>query len=194
MEINEIIKRLIEGNQRFVSDKSEGKLRDSKRRDSLTGGQSPFAVILGCVDSRVVPEFIFDTGLGELFTIRVAGNVADNSSIASIEFAVSQLNVKVALVLGHSSCGAVSAAAGGGDYGHNINKHFSHILPAIEQTRGADITDVIKKNAELNAEELVNRSGIIAEAVNNGQVKIPGRGLGQQCLQEYLPRCRVEQI
>ena len=133
---------------------------------------APFAVVLGCADSRVVPEIVFDTDLGELFTVRVAGNVASTSAIASIEFAVSQLNVKVVLVKGHSGCGAVTAAVEGGDHGPNLNKLITHIVPAIEQNPGQNVDEVVKANARINAEELIKRSAIIAEAVNEGQLKI----------------------
>ena len=172
MEINEIIQRLKEGNKRFISDTSERKLQDSTRRELLAGGQSPFAVILGCADSRVVPEIVFDTGLGELFTVRVAGNVANIASLASIEYAVAVLKVTVILVQGHSSCGAVQAAIDGGDLGYNLNLLLTHITPAIEQVPGGNIDEIIKKNAELNAEELVKRSAILSEAVKSGQLKI----------------------
>jgi carbonic anhydrase len=172
MEINEIVNRLKEGNNRFISDTSINKLKDSTRRELLAGGQSPFAAILGCADSRVAPEIVFDTGLGEIFTVRVAGNVANIASLASLEYAVAVLKVTVILVQGHTGCGAVSAAIEGGDLGYNLNMLFTHITPAIEQTPGGNIDDVVKKNAILNAEELVNRSPMIAEAVKNGQVKI----------------------
>ena len=143
MEINEILQRLIEGNKRFVNNKLEGKDRDSVRREALTGGQSPFAAILGCADSRVVPEIVFDVGLGEIFTVRVAGNVANIASLASIEYAVTVLNVKVILVQGHSNCGAVSAAIDGGDLGYNLNVLLTHIKPAIEQSSSGNISDII---------------------------------------------------
>ncbi len=172
MDIKEIIKRLKDGNERFVYDKLEGKDRDSIRRDSLTTGQSPFAAILGCADSRVVPEIVFDVGLGEIFTVRVAGNIANIASIASIEYAVTVLGVKVILVQGHSSCGAVSAAIDGSDLGYNLNLLLTHIKPAIDQVPTGNIDDVIKKNAELNAEEMVTRSSLIKQAVESGQVKI----------------------
>ena len=172
MEINEIIKRLKEGNKRFISDTSERKLQDSTRRELLAAGQSPFAVILGCADSRVVPEIVFDTGLGELFTVRVAGNVANIASLASIEYAVAVLKVTVVLVQGHSSCGAVQSAIDGGDLGYNLNLLLTHIAPAIEQTPGGNLDEIIKKNAELNAEELVKRSAILSEAVKSEQLKI----------------------
>ena len=172
MEINEIIERLKEGNKRFITDTSQRKQQNLTSREFLASRQAPFAVILGCADSRVVPEFVFDTGLGEIFTVRVAGNVASMSAIASIEFAVAQLNVKVVLVKGHSNCGAVLAAVEGGDHSYNLNKLFTHITPAIEQTPGGNIDEIIKKNAELNAEELVKRSAILSEAVKSGQIKI----------------------
>ncbi|MFY0687013.1 MAG: carbonic anhydrase [Cyclobacteriaceae bacterium] len=173
MTTEEIIDRLKSGNERFVSDKLEGKLQDGSRRTELTGGQQPFAIILSCADSRVVPELAFDTGIGELFVLRVAGNVANTSTIASIEYAVAHLGTKVIVVLGHQSCGAVTAAIGGGDNGYNLNHLLAHVAPAIAATEdGADVNTVVKKNAQLNADQLSNRSGIIGGAVDKGDVKI----------------------
>jgi carbonic anhydrase len=173
MTIQEVLDRLKAGNEHFVADKLDGKLQDSSRRDSLTGGQSPYAIILSCADSRVVPELAFDTGLGELFVIRVAGNVANTSSIASIEYAVAHLGTPVIVVLGHQSCGAVTAAVGGGDNGYNLNHLLAHIAPAIAASEeGAAINDVVRKNAELTVVELKNRSAIIRDAVDAGKVKI----------------------
>ncbi len=173
MTIDEVIKRLKDGNSRFVADKLDGKLQDSSRRDSLTGGQNPYAIILSCADSRVVPELAFDVGLGEIFVIRVAGNVANSSSIASIEYAVAHIGTQVIIVLGHESCGAVTAAVGGGDNGYNLNHLLSHITPAIAASEdGASVNDVVKKNAELTAKELASRSSIIGDAVEAGKVKI----------------------
>ncbi len=173
MAIDKVIERLKEGNNRFVSDKLEGKLQDAVRRDELTYGQAPKAIILSCADSRVVPELAFDSGLGELFVVRVAGNVANSSSIASIEYAVAHLGSEVIVVLGHQNCGAVTAAIGGGDNGYNLNHLLSHITPAISASeKGAEVNSVVKKNAEINAEELKNRSAIIKNAVDQGKVKI----------------------
>lgn len=173
MEITQIEQRLIEGNVRFVADNLESKLQDSTRRNELTGGQAPYAIVLSCADSRVVPEQAFDTGLGELFTVRVAGNVANTSSTASIEYAVAHLGSKLIVVMGHQSCGAVTAAIGGGDNGYNLNHLLSHIAPAISASEnGAAVNDVVKKNAELTAQDLVNRSAIISDAVKSGSVKI----------------------
>lgn len=173
MTQTEIIDRLKAGNERFVNDKLDGKLQDSARRGNLTGGQSPYAIILSCADSRVVPELAFDTGLGELFVIRVAGNIANSSSIASIEYAVAHLHTSVIMVLGHQSCGAVTAAVQGGDNGYNLNHLLAHITPAINASdAGADINDVVRKNAELTTQELSTRSGIIRQAVADGKLKI----------------------
>ena len=97
----------------------------------MIDGQKPYAVILTCSDSRVVPELIFDTGIGELFVIRIAGNVASPSSIASIEYAVTHVDVKLIVVLGHQNCGAVTAALGGVDNGKNIDHLLNFIQPAI---------------------------------------------------------------
>lgn len=173
MTINETIDRLKAGNQRFENDTPEHNLQDTSRRNEVTGGQSPYAIILSCADSRVVPELAFDTGLGELFVVRVAGNVANTSSIASIEYAVAHLGTQVIVVLGHQSCGAVTAAVGGGDNGYNLNHLLAHIAPAISATEeGATVDTVIRKNAELTVQDLINRSAIIGEAVKSGKVKV----------------------
>ncbi|MFT7589703.1 MAG: carbonic anhydrase, partial [Limisphaerales bacterium] len=133
----------------------------------------PYAIVLSCADSRVVPELAFDSGLGELFVIRVAGNVANSSTIASIEYAVANLGTQVIVVLGHQSCGAVTAAVNGGDNGYNLNHLLAHITPAISACgEGASIADVVKKNAEMTGEELKSRSSIIGDAVNSGKVQI----------------------
>lgn len=173
MTIETVIDRLKEGNKRFVADKLDGKLQDSIRRDHLTSGQSPFAIVLSCADSRVVPELAFDTGLGEIFVVRVAGNIANTDSIASIEYAVAHLGTQVIVVLGHESCGAVTAAVAGGDNGYNLNHLLAQIAPAVAQTKDtSDITAVVKTNAVNAAGDLVNRSDILSKAVEDGRLKI----------------------
>lgn len=167
-----IIERLKAGNARFVADKAEGKLRDSDRRGELTDGQQPWAIILSCADSRVVPELAFDTGLGELFVCRVAGNIANTDTIASIEYAVANIGSPVIVVLGHDSCGAVTAAIKGGDNGYNLNHLLAQILPAVEQCDSDDVNDVVRLNAELSVDDLINRSEIIGDAVDDGNVVI----------------------
>ncbi|MBZ9728094.1 carbonic anhydrase [Salegentibacter sp. JZCK2] len=173
MTKDEVLNRLKEGNGRFTADNKEGKLQDKSRREELTKGQSPYAIVLSCADSRVVPELAFDAGLGELFTVRVAGNIANSSSIASMEYAVAHLGTEIIVVMGHESCGAVTAAMSGGDNGYNLNHLVSHIAPAIAASgKDAPVNDVVKKNAQLTAEELKTRSTIIKEAADSGKVKI----------------------
>lgn len=173
MTLQEIISRFKEGNARFVANKIEGKLQDEVRRVSLLDIQQPFAIILGCADSRIVPELIFDTGLGELFVVRVAGNVANTSSIASIEYAVSHLGTKLVVVLGHQNCGAVTSAVAGGDNGNNLNHLLEYISPAINASeKDASIDDIAKKNSELTVQKLKNKSEIIGNAIEKGKVKI----------------------
>jgi len=171
--IEDIIRRLKSGNERFVKDQLESANQDSKRRETQTEGQQPFAIVLSCADSRIVPELAFDTGIGELFVVRVAGNVANTSSLASMEYAVAHLGTPVIVVLGHQSCGAVTAAVQGGDNGSNLNHLLEHIKPAIEQSADPKAVDeVIRKNAELTVKLISKDSEIINKAVEDGKVKV----------------------
>lgn len=166
MTKEEIILRLKEGNKRFVADKMTNRHQDIKRRLELVEGQNPFAVVLTCADSRVVPEIIFDTGLGELFVVSVAGNIANTSSIASIEYAVAHLNAQVIMVLGHQNCGAVTTAHKGGNHGKNLNHLVSHIAPALETTAAnASVDEISRTHAQLTKEKLISTSEIINKAV-----------------------------
>ena len=171
MNVQEIKERLKSGNNRYISDK-ENLSSDTDLRNSLTSGQSPFAIILSCADSRVVPEMIFDCNIGELFVVRVAGNIANSSSIASIEYAVAHLHCKMILVLGHESCGAVTAAVNGGDNGPNLNHLTDHISDAVKMGKGKDLSEVIKINAFNNALVLADKSEIIKNAVHNSGLVI----------------------
>ena len=173
LTIEQIIERLKDGNKKFMEDKLSHEKQDTERRKELVPGQDPFAIILSCADSRVVPELAFDTGLGELFVTRVAGNVANTSTIASIEYSVAHLKTKVIVVMGHESCGAVGAAVAGGDNGHNLNMLLAHVTPALNAAPdGASVNDIVKINAELTAKELINRSSIIANAVKAGELAV----------------------
>lgn len=172
MTQDEVLQRLKDGNQRFVDDKLNGDLQDSNRRSTLTTGQAPWAIVLSCADSRVVPELAFDTGLGELFILRVAGNIANTDTIASIEYAVAHLGTGIIVVMGHESCGAVGAAVAGGDNGYNLNHLLAQIEPAKSQAGSTEVNDIVKKNAELSAKDLYDRSAIISGAVDKGDVKI----------------------
>lgn len=164
--------RLKTGNKNFVQDQLDGMLENSSRRKELVSGQAPYAIILSCADSRVVPELAFDTGLGELFVIRVAGNVANTSSLASIEYAVANLAVKLIVVMGHESCGAVTAAVGGGDNGKNLNHLLDYIKPAVEACPGSDVNTIVRKNAVLTSEQMLADSAIVRQAVEENDVKI----------------------
>ena len=168
----EILERLKAGNVRFAADRLDAKLQDSKRRHALIDGQAPFAVVLSCADSRVVPELAFDTGVGELFVVRVAGNVANTSTIASIEYAVGRLGTPVVVVMGHERCGAVIAAMECGDNGYNLNHLLAHIAPARAAVEDVSVEAVVRKNSELTALELTRRSGILSEAVAASRLTI----------------------
>jgi len=172
MNQDQVIERLKSGNSRFVESKLAGELQDHTRRSELTGGQEPWAIVLSCADSRVVPELAFDTGLGELLVLRVAGNIANTDTIASIEYAVAHLGTEVIVVLGHESCGAVGAALAGGDNGYNLNHLLAQIEPAKAQAGSGNANDVVKKNAEISAKDLYDRSSIISGAVDGSKLKI----------------------
>lgn len=173
MIAQDVLTRLIEGNLRFVENQLEEVPVDQETKTELAKGQSPYAIILSCADSRVVPELIFNAGMGELFVVRVAGNVANTSSLASMEYAVAHLGTPVIVVLSHQSCGAVTAAVAGGDNGPNLNHLLEHISPAIKQASDPTSVDaVIRKNAELTVKVISNDSEIITKAVEEGKVKI----------------------
>lgn len=173
MNKEEIIKRLVDGNTRFASDSSISEHKDAEWRKKQLEGQHPFAVILSCADSRVVPEFAFDTGIGDIFVVREAGNIANISSVASIEYAVANLEIQVIIVLAHENCGAVTAATSGGDLGHNLNHLLSHITHAVEETGdNATVNEIAKKNAIITVEKLVAKSSIISKAVESNQLVI----------------------
>ena len=169
---NDALGRLKEGNARYVKDQLEQEKPDSFRRKQIIEGQNPFAVILSCADSRVVPELVFDVGLSDLFVVRVAGNVANTSSIASIEYAVANLATKLILVMGHEKCGAVTAAIERVNVGPNPNYLLALIKPAVEQSFDKSVNGVAKENVRLNAKSLVADSDIISSAINENDVKI----------------------
>lgn len=166
MESSQILQRLKDGNLRYVAHRPQGDLRDSERKQALTTGQEPWAIVLSCADSRVVPELAFDTGLGELFVIRVAGNIPNPETIGSIEYAVAHCGTRFILVLGHESCGAVAATQQGGDLGPNINQLVSYIQPAIDELgKEAPLKSLIHKNAENTKKALLEKSSILKDFV-----------------------------
>lgn len=163
------LKLLKNGNKRYLK-RTEQQRCHEKRRDSYHYGQNPWAIVLTCADSRVSPELIFDVGIGELFVVRVAGNIANACSIASIEYAVAKLNVNLIVVLGHEDCGAVKAALQGQALTYNLNKLLGHLAPVADQfgdqwrkTRGESKKQKIeyaasKTNARNVAKQLKNQS------------------------------------
>ena len=172
MDAQQALAALKKGNEHYVTDQLQHNHSDDARRASQTGGQAPFAIILSCADSRVVPELVFDQGIGDIFVIRVAGNTANPSSIASIEYAVAHLGSKLIVVLGHESCGACGAALAGGDNGPNLNHLLSFITPAVNQSGTKNVNDVVDINAKNQAKTLITNSEIISDAVANNGVEI----------------------
>jgi carbonic anhydrase len=137
-----ILQQLIAGNQRFTAGQSVNPDHGLERIKNLAQSQAPVAVILGCADSRVPPELIFDQGLGALFTIRVAGNIADDVCLGSIEYAVTVLNVKLVMVLGHQRCGAVSAALDALKKGTHLPGHLEALTKAIEPAIASAVSTI----------------------------------------------------
>ncbi|MCB0193846.1 MAG: carbonic anhydrase [Anaerolineae bacterium] len=172
---DEALTRLTDGNARYVQAQMEHPRRGIERRQELVGGQSPFALVLGCADSRVSPTVLFDQGLGDLFVIRVAGNVLDTTVLASIEYAAAFLAVPLIVVLGHSNCGAVGAAVAGKPVPGHLPDLVSIIQPAVDQVQdgGGDIlNNAIQANARRVADELAASQPVLADLVQAGTLKI----------------------
>jgi len=172
---NRALQRLIDGNERYVNGNLQHPHTDSAYRQHLVHGQKPFAAILGCSDSRVPLEMIFDQGLGDIFVIRVAGNVANEVTIASVEFAVSVLNVPLVMVIGHESCGAVTAATTESSYSGYLQQLIDYIRPAVRRAGGVEgdlVENAIRINAQIMAQNLIDRSDLIANASNSQQTLI----------------------
>ena len=173
---DEALKTLMEGNQRFVQAKTLNPHHDTVRVAQVAAGQAPFAAILSCADSRVVPEIAFDQGIGDLFVVRVAGNIAAVEDIASEEFAVGVLGSSLLMVLGHQNCGAVAAAVKGGELPGLIQSLVLAIKPAIESSEGMKgdrLTNAVKANVLLQMRRL-ETSSVIAAAVKEGKLKVVG--------------------
>jgi carbonic anhydrase len=174
---DDALKRLMDGNTRFVAGKSR-ELNGSKlleRRASLTKDQKPFTIVVSCSDSRVPPELVFNVGLGDIFVVRTAGEVVDAVAMGSIEYAVAHLGTPLIIVLGHQGCGAVSAAVSGANESGNIPDVLQAIAPAVEKTKGKSgnpLDNAIRANAIDIANRLQGADPIIAPAVQSGKVKI----------------------
>jgi carbonic anhydrase len=174
------LQRLIKGNERYI----EGVSRRhdfEHEREALAGGQNPFAAVLGCADSRIAPEYAFDTARGDLFVCRVAGNFANDESIASLEYAVAMLNTPLIMVLGHDSCGAIDATIKSlkdntRPPGH-IPSLVAGIAPAVKavSSQGGDIlNNAIRQNVIDNVTKLKSATPILSAAVEDKKLKIVG--------------------
>lgn len=175
---------LLEGNRRYVENNRE--TRDfAEQRQATRGGQWPFAAVLSCIDSRAPAELVFDAGIGDIFSVRIAGNCVDEDVLGSIEYACKVAGSKLALVLGHSGCGAVKGACDGVELGH-ITALLEKIKPAVKSV--ADESDdgprtsqdapfvqaVVTRNVELAVAGLRERSAILRELEEAGEIRIAG--------------------
>jgi carbonic anhydrase len=178
---NEAAKLLSDGNERFVRGANQRPNQDESRRsETLRNGQRPFAAILSCSDSRVPVEIIFDRGIGDIFSIRVAGNVTGVGQLDSIEYCIEHLGVNLLVVLGHSCCGAVKAALGLDLSEEDVPEVIKRIRPSIIETRenmdsecGTPIEDqVAKANAWKTIDQIVRDSEIVKRSVKDGKLEI----------------------
>ena len=177
----DVAKQLLDdGNARFASGKTLSKdLSTTRRADLVKNGQHPFAVIVCCSDSRVPPEVLYDEALGDLFVIRVAGNIITPVELGSVEYAVEHLKTPLVVVLGHEKCGAVTAAVQGGEIPGSITAIVDKIKPAIATAKASGATgdDLIEKSADLNVENAIrdiSKSEIVKHAVESKHLKVLG--------------------
>lgn len=178
----QVLEVMKEGNGRFVSGKRTYPHLDAKRIKELVSGQNPIVTVISCSDSRVPPEHLFDVGLGDMFTIRVAGNVCDTDEIGSIEYGVHHLGTPLLIVLGHSSCGAVTAVAAKAEVHGSIPALVDNIIPAVEKTQkdhpdlhGKELVSAaVKENVRQSIADLLTRSADTRHLVESGKLLIVG--------------------
>ncbi len=188
MPARDAIERLREGNRRFVSGvRNNDAPADGARRVRLTAGQEPFAIILGCSDSRVPAEYVFDQGVGDLFVIRVAGNIVAPSQIGSVEFAAERFGTRLVVVLGHSQCGAVLATleeleGPTGNRSRNLRSIVDRIRPSVEGLLATDLRNdrdalvraAVRANVRASAGHLRNGSEILERLILQQELLITG--------------------
>lgn len=171
------LERLIQGNHRYVTSTTVCHEDWTAKRSATLKNQKPFAVIVACSDSRVPPEIVFDQSLGDLFIVRVAGNIVDDFAIGSIEYGVDILGAQLVLVLGHSNCGAVDAALKGMKFDNHIQEVLNAIQPAIAVTKGQSgdlLEKTIKANVKIVEEKLKNSKPVLAKLLEKGTLRILG--------------------
>ncbi len=180
---NQVLAKLLKGNERFVDGFSVYPHHDqATRTKTALEGQKPIVSILSCSDSRVPLEAIFDMGVGDLFVIRVAGNIADPSEIGSLEYGAGHLGTPLIMVLGHTKCGAVTAVVNGDKVGGNILSLIDNIQPAVQSaktnfknsTPDEILYQAIKANVWKSIEDILTRSSEIRKLVKEGRVKVVG--------------------
>jgi carbonic anhydrase len=177
---DEALARLKKGNERYVDGVMKRHDFDAER-SALAGGQNPYAGILSCADSRIAPEYAFDSGRGDLFVVRVAGNFAEENGIASFEYALKFLGTPLLVVLGHDKCGAVDATIkvvkDGAELPGHLPQLADHIVPAVKTAMGEQgdlLANAIRENVLLNVEKLKSASPILSDYVSSGKVKVVG--------------------
>jgi carbonic anhydrase len=176
MSAGQALKLLLEGNQRFIAGKMEHPNQTPARRVEVAKGQHPFAAVLTCSDSRTGPEVVFDRGLGDIFVVRVAGNVADQVVIESLDYSVKHLGVRVVMILGHRRCGAVTAAVEGHEEPGDVGPMLTELRPAVEASKGEPgdpVENAVRENAKLVVKKLAT-SEELAAMVKSGELKIVG--------------------
>lgn len=179
---DEAIKLLQDGNKRFLESKPVHTNATLERIKETAKGQKPFVTINACSDSRVPVEILFDRGFGDIFTIRTAGNVSDTDQVATIEYGTEHLGTGLVVIMGHTSCGAVTAVASGAHVEGNIPKLVDNIIPAIKKVKAKYenhshdkwIGEAIEENVWQSYEDLLSKSGIVKHLVKDGKVKIVG--------------------
>ena len=166
--------RLLDGNRRFV-EKRQKRPDLSEQVRATSAGQHPFAAVLGCIDSRAPAELVFDQGIGDIFNARVAGNIVNEDILGSLEYACKVAGSKLILVLGHTACGAVTAACNRVELG-NITALLSKITPAVDSFGNAavEVDEVARQNVQMNIQRIKAESEILSEMESSGAIQIRG--------------------
>ena len=184
---DEALQRLKDGNRRFVSETRSGDASAGSRRREVAAGQNPFAIILGCSDSRVPAEIVFDQGLGDLFVIRVAGNIVAPSQIGSVEFAAARYEVKLVVVLGHSSCGAILATLEelgrrSEEQSRNLRSIVDRVRPSVEPLMATELRHdhdalvqaAVRANIRASSNQLRHGSEMLEQMIQKDGVRVVG--------------------
>jgi carbonic anhydrase len=168
------LRELMAGNRRFVDGRPVGPHRNMARVREVAEGQSPFAAVLSCADSRVPPEIVFDQGFGDVFVCRAAGNIVTPELIGSLEFGTMVLGAKALVVLGHTHCGAVKATIAGQAVPGQISTLYRHIRPAVDRSATRELEDVARHNVRIQADLLRTSSPVIAQLIAEEKLVVVG--------------------